>query len=202
MNDTDLKGILQRYLQAGRDVVVWKLEGLTEYDVRRPVVPTGTNLLGIVKHLAGVELGYFGDVFGRHPDDSLPWFEEGAEANADMWATADESREDILGLYGRAWAHADKTIAELSLDSPGQVPWWGAGAETTLQRVLVHVIAETHRHAGQADIVRERLDGTAGVREGNSNMPDEDRSWWEAYCWKLEQAARARQMRATGKSHW
>ena len=68
---------------------MWKLEGLSEYDSRRPMTPTGTNLLGLVKHVASVELGYFGETFGRPFDEPLPW-SVGAEANADMWATADE----------------------------------------------------------------------------------------------------------------
>ena len=62
--DPDLKKAeLSRYLQAAREALVWKLEGLSEYDVRRPMVPTGTNLLGLVKHLANVEAGYFGATF-------------------------------------------------------------------------------------------------------------------------------------------
>ena len=93
---------------------MWKLDGLTEYDIRRPMVPTGTNLLGLVKHVASVELGYFGDCFGRPYDEPLPWLEDDAEPNADMWATADESREQIVGLYRRAWAHADATIDALT----------------------------------------------------------------------------------------
>ena len=96
---------------------MWKLDGLSEYDVRRPLVPTGTNLLGLVKHLASVELEYFGDCFGRPHGEELPWFDEGAEANADMWATADETRDEIVALYRRAWTHADATIAALDLDA-------------------------------------------------------------------------------------
>ncbi len=88
----DPKADLRRYLQLAREAVLWKLDGLSEYDVRRPMVPTGTNLLGLVKHLASIELLYFGAVFGRPTDEPLPWFEDDAEPNADMWATAEESR--------------------------------------------------------------------------------------------------------------
>ena len=156
-------------LPAGaRDALLWKLDGLSEYDIRRPLTPTGTNLLGLVKHLASVELGYFGDTFGRPFGEPLPWFDEDAEANADMWAAADESREQIIGLYRRAWAHSDATIGALALDAIGHVPWWpGEHSEVTLHRILVHVVAETDRHAGHADIVRELIDGAAGLREGN-----------------------------------
>src|SRR5436305_4705476 len=102
----DAKATLQMYLQRGRDALLWKLDGLSEYDIRRPMTPTATNLLGIVKHVASVEAGYLGDTFGRRFDEPLPWFDDGAEPNADMWATAEESREDIVGLYRRVWKHS------------------------------------------------------------------------------------------------
>src|ERR1700722_4805962 len=107
MTEFDPKSELHRYLQIARDALLWKLEGLSEYDVRRPMVPTGTNLLGLVKHLASVEFGSFGVTFARPPDEPLPWFEDDAEPNADMWATPEESREQIVALYHRAWVHSD-----------------------------------------------------------------------------------------------
>nr|WP_311132139.1 DinB family protein [Nonomuraea gerenzanensis] len=184
------KSELHHYLKTARESLVWKLDGLSEYDVRRPLTPTGTNLLGLVKHLASVELGYFGDSFGRPHGESLPWFEEGAEANADMWATPGESREEIVSLYRRAWAHADATIEELSLDAPGHVAWWPAERNpVSLHLVLVHVLAETNRHAGHADIVRELIDGSVGRRDGDV-LPSDDQGWWQDYRERLEQAAR------------
>ena len=187
------KDDLHHYLQTGRDVMLWKLDGLGEYDVRRPLTPTGTNLLGLVKHLATVELGYFGSTFGRPATESLPWFDDGAEPEADMWATADETREEIVALYRRAWAHADETIALLDLDAVGRVPHWPAEwAEVTLHRVLVHMIAETHRHAGHADIVRELVDGAVGHRPAVDNMGDLDRDGRAALHARIEEAARER----------
>jgi uncharacterized damage-inducible protein DinB len=178
---------LLRALRAGREALLWKLEGLSERDVRWPVVPTGTNLLGLVKHVASVEAGYLGDVFGRPWPEPLPWFEDGAEPNADMWATADESRASVLGLYERVRAHSEATVAALPLDAPGVVPWWSPGKrDVTLHQVLVHLVAETSRHAGHADLVRELLDGAAGVREGGSNLPEQDEAWWRAYRARLE----------------
>jgi len=182
---------LSRYLQEARDALVWKLDGLGEYDVRRPLTPTGTNLLGLVKHAAGVEAGYFGEVFDRPFPEPLPWMDDDAEANADMWATLEESREDVVGLYQRVWAHADATIAALPLDAPGRVPWWGERGAVTLHQILVHVIAELNRHAGHADIVREAVDGQAGLRATNSNLPGESAAWWQDYHAHLEQVARA-----------
>ncbi len=135
------KADLRRYLQEGREAIVWKLVGLSEYDVRRPLTPTGTNLLGLVKHLAGVEAEYFGVVFNRPFEQDLPW-------------------------------------------------WRATSNPVTLGRVLVHVTAETHRHAGHADIVRELVDGNVGHREGNDNMAGGDQTWWRDYRDHLESIAR------------
>jgi hypothetical protein len=190
MTEPDPKADLHGYLQEGRDALVWKLDGLSEYDIRRPVVRTGTNLLGVVKHVASMELGYFGEVFGRPSGVPLPWLDEGAEPNADMWATPDQSREEIVGLYHRAWAHSDATIGALPLDAIGRVPWWGDHGEVTLHKILVHMIAETHRHAGHADLVRELIDGAAGVSQEYDNLPPGDQAWWESYRARLEDAAR------------
>src|SRR4030095_16054105 len=112
MTGSDPKADLHRYLQDARDALLWKLEGLSEYDVRRPMVPTGTNLLGLVKHVATLEPEYFGVTFGRPFPESLPWLADDGEVNVDMWATADETREQIVSLYRRVWSHSDATIKE------------------------------------------------------------------------------------------
>jgi len=154
------------------------------------VTPTGTDLLGLVKHAAGVEVGYFGDCFQRPFDHVLPWLHDDAEPNADMWATAEESREDVVDLYRRVWRHSDATITALALDATGRVPWWPMERrEVTLHRVLVHVVAETDRHAGHADVVRELIDGSAGLREGNDNLAPGNRVWWQEYRRRLQDVA-------------
>src|SRR5213593_2219281 len=104
---------LQKYLQATRALMLAKLDGLSEYDLRRPLVPTGTNLLGLVKHGSGVEAGYLGATFGRPFEGLLPGQLDDAEPGADMWATAGESRDELAALYRRVWAHSDATIAAL-----------------------------------------------------------------------------------------
>jgi len=186
----DPKATLQRYLQVARDAMVWKLDGLAEYDLRRPLTPTGTNLLGLVKHLAVTEAGYLGAVFDRPLPDPPAYFDvDSAEPNADMWATPDESSEWVLDLYRRVWAHDDATIAELALDAPGRVPWWGDRGDVTFHRILVHVIDETSRHAGHADIVRELIDGAAGLRREVPNMASEDADWWADYRARVEDTA-------------
>ncbi|NJQ00141.1 DinB family protein [Streptomyces zingiberis] len=194
MTEATMKADLHHYLRSARGALLWKLDGLSEYDVRRPLTPTGTNLLGLVKHLAAVELGYFGDSFGRpfFAEGKAPvWYGEGAEDNADMWATADESREEIIELYHQAWQHADTTIESQPLDAVGRVPWWPEERrETSLHRLLVHVLAETNRHVGHADIVREFIDGSAGLLDGKENLPPGDRSYWEGYRERLERVAR------------
>lgn len=193
MTISDPKSDLRQYLQAARDAMVWKLDGLSEYDARRPLTPTGTNLLGLVKHLAGVEIGYFGDTFGRPLSDPPPWSDDElleSEPNVDMWATADESRDYIVGWYRRAWAHADETFDALELDAPGRVPWWpGEHGMVDLHRIMIHMIAETHRHAGHADLVRELIDGSAGLRPDGGNLSAGDGWSWPDYRDRLERAA-------------
>lgn len=190
MDGHGAKHDLRRYLQAARDALVWKVDGLSAYDMRRPLTPTGTNLLGLVKHVASTEAEYLGDVFGRPFPEPTPWLGPGAEDNADMWATPEESRDDIVAFYHRVWAHSDATIDELGLDAAGQVPWWSPDRrDVTLHQILVHVIAETNRHAGHADIVRELVDGAVGLRADNPNLPPRDDSWWTEYRDRLERAA-------------
>lgn len=190
MTGSEPKSDLHRYLQSAREALLWKLDGLSEQQIRQPMTSTGTNLLGLVKHAAGVELGYFGDTFGRPFDEIYPWLDEDAEPNADMWATASESRDDVVTLYRRVWAFADETIDALDLSAIGRVPWWPEErSEVTLHKIMVHVISDLTRHAGHADVLREIIDGSVGLREGNDNMPSADQAWWQEYQSKLEQVA-------------
>jgi hypothetical protein len=184
----DLKQVLLDKLREARAAVLADLEDLSEYDVRRPMTPSGTNLLGIVKHLTGVEHVYLGDSFGRTPPDVLPWVADGSIwEGADMWATADESRDHLLGLYERARAHGDATVAALDLDTPGSVPHWPEERRgTTLGFLLVRMVEETGHHAGHADICRELIDGRGGSDQG---MLDEQ--GWNDYVARVQAAADA-----------
>lgn len=179
---------LRRYLQKSRDNVLAALNGLSEFDRRRPLTPTGTNLLGLVKHLAGIEFGYLGDSVGR-PGPVLPWYEDGSIwENGDMWARADETSEYVIALYRQAWAHSNESLDTLALDAPARVAWWPAErADTTFGSLVVRVIAETAHHAGHCDIVREWIDGHS------SSGKDEvgDAQFWEAYLAKVQHAADA-----------
>ncbi|GAA0434378.1 hypothetical protein Aca07nite_00680 [Actinoplanes capillaceus] len=190
MTDLDAKANLLRYLREAREALLGKLDGLSEYDVRRPLVPTGTNLLGLVKHVAVVTAGYFGEVFDRPFPRPLLSLAEGAEPNVDMWAGTDESRDDIIALWREAWAHADATIEALPIDAPGSVRWWG-DVPVTLHHILVHMLAELNRHAGHADLVRELIDGQVGWRSPGDNVHEADEAWWAAYRDRLEATARS-----------
>jgi hypothetical protein len=191
--DYDQKADLRRYLQQARDAMVWKLDGLSEYDIRRPLVPTGTNLLGLIKHLTGVELGYFGSTFGRPSPDEFEWDPDdpSLDWNFDMYATTEEPRASIVDGYRRSWAHADTTIDALPLDAIGHVRHWPAEHnEVTLHQMIVRVIADSQRHAGHADIVRELIDGTAGLTPNSSNLPDSGYSWQDHWN-RVEATAKA-----------
>jgi Protein of unknown function (DUF664) len=188
VTDDDAKLTLHRYLRQVREAMVWKLDGLSEYDVRRPLTPTSTNLLGLVKHLSIVEAWYFGMTFDRPFAEDLPWWDEGAEEQIDMWVTAAETRAEIVDRYRRVWLHADMTINDLPADAPGHVPWWPR-PDVTLHTMLVHVLAETNRHAGHADILREQLDGSVGMRSDNSNVAEHGAAWWDDLRGRIEEAA-------------
>jgi uncharacterized damage-inducible protein DinB len=153
------KESLQVAMDRHRDVVLWKLEGLTDEQLRRPMTPSGTNLLGLVKHLAATEYGWFCQTFGREveplPDDDDP--------EAEMRVEPHETTEDIIAFYRRAWAAADRAVAETELDTTGKA-WFGV--RVSMRWVMIHMLEETARHAGHMDIVRELIDGASGDHDG------------------------------------
>ena len=183
---SDLKEELHRKLQASRTALLSKLDDLSEYDRRRPMTPTGTNLLGLVKHLAGLEYGYLGESLGYPPAESMSWYEDGSVwQGADMWAKPDESSEYITGLYRRACAHADGVIAALDLEAPGSVAHWPEDRrDTTLGVLLIRMVAETAQHAGHADIIRELIDGKGGPDQDAFDEPA-----WREYIAQVQSAA-------------
>ncbi|WP_030713083.1 MULTISPECIES: DinB family protein [Streptomyces] len=188
MIDEFAKDTLHGRLRRDREALLWKLDGLSEYDARRPLTATGTNLLGLVKHVATVEARYFGEVFGRPSPEPLSRWQD--HDGSDLWAAEDETRDRITGFYRRTWDHADATIAALPLDALGHVPWWPEPhSETNLFAVMVHVLGETVRHTGHADILREGLDGRTGLRPEHEKPIDEEAR--AAYRAKIERAAAA-----------
>lgn len=188
MIDEFAKDNLHGRLRRDREALLWKLDGLSEYDARRPLTATGTNLLGLVKHVATVEARYFGEVFDRPSPEMLPRWQN--SNGSDLWATEDETRDQIIGFYRRTWEHSDATINELPLDAPGHVSWWPEPyADTNLFAIMVHVLGESIRHAGHADILREGLDGRTGLRAEQEQQIDEEAR--AAHCAKIEQVARS-----------
>lgn len=185
MIDGYAKDHLHEELAWARDTLIWKIDGLGEYNIRRPLTPTGTNLLGLIKHAATWEARYFGEVFGR-PFAELPRWQDAD--GTDLWVSADETRAQILEFYRRARDHADTAIRELPIDAPGRVPWWPR-PDVTLFAVMVHVLNDTTRHAGHADILRESLDGQTGVAPGQEQAIDVAAR--AAHCEQIEAAARA-----------
>jgi hypothetical protein len=187
--DEFAKDYLHGDLRWIRQALLWKLDGLSEYDIRRPLTPTGTNLLGLVKHLATWEARYFGEVFDRPFPEPLPRWDDETADGIDLWAAEYESRAEITGFYRRAWEHSDATISALPVDAPGHVPWWPR-SDVKLFNILVHILSETNRHAGHADILREQLDGAVGT--GPETAAQEiDTAYWKSRYATIEQAAKA-----------
>jgi uncharacterized protein DUF664 len=189
MTDESAKEHLHDHLRWVREALVWKLDGLGEYDIRRPLTSTGTSLLGLVKHLAVWESRYFGEVFGRPFPEPLPRWDDQAANDAAFWATEHETRDEVIGLYHRVWQHTDATINALAIDAPGYVPWWDDHVK--LFNIMVHMLSDTTRHAGHADILREQLDGTVGMTAASAALHGHDNAFWQARCATIEQAARA-----------
>ena len=155
------KESLQVALERHRDAVLWKLEGLGDDDLRRQMTPSGTSLLGLVKHLAAVEYGWFCDTFGREAEP-MPFDED--DPDADLRIRPDETTDADLAFYGRARAAADRAIDELEVEDTGTA-WFGE--TVTMRWVLIHMVEETARHAGHLDIIRELIDGATGDHRGN-----------------------------------
>jgi hypothetical protein len=190
-DEDDAKAALLHYLRATRDDLIWKLDGLSEREVRLPRTPTGNNLLGIVKHALNTEAGYFGPTFGRafpNPEELVSESAFDEDPQADWYAREDETKDGLIDLYRRVAAFADQTITELPLDAPGRVSWWSPERQAvTLQRVIIHVTWDLTRHAGHADIIREQLDTAIGLRQDNTNIPTDYP--WPEYLAKLTRLA-------------
>lgn len=154
--DGDEKTSLYAALDRHRDVVVWKLDGLTDSRLRQPVTPSGMSLLGLLKHLTFVEDGWFCATFGRPVHAAL--FDP-ADPDADWRAEPNETGAGLLAAYAETRVRADAVIDELGLEDTGTA--W-TGQTVTLRWVLIHMVEELARHAGHADVVRELLDGATG----------------------------------------
>lgn len=186
---TDQKAIWQRYYKERRDALLSKVEDLSEYEARRPRTPTGTSLIGIIKHVLNTEAVYLGATFERpfpQADELVRDEAYEADPQADWYATADETTAGIIDLYRRVIAHCEQTVEQLALDTVGHVRHWG-GKEVTLHWILVHNFNDLAQHNGQADILREEVDGSTGWRQPGDNVPEGYD--WPAYVTKLNALA-------------
>jgi len=147
------KQVLSAFLDQQLDVILWKLEGLTDEQLRQPITPSGMCLLALVKHVAGVPYYWLCEVFGRPFE---PW--PGAETD-DVELDPGDTTDSVLAYYARARAASDEAISEVDLDTTGTT--W-LGDTVSFRWAILHTIEEAARHAGHADLMRERLDDTTG----------------------------------------
>ncbi|MFF1880197.1 DinB family protein [Pseudarthrobacter sp. NPDC058196] len=171
---------LREYLNDAREALLWKCGGLNDAQARTPLAPTGTHVMGLLFHLAVTEAQYFISCLGR--DIENPVIQSviaSGDAQADFLPPPTMTLANVVTMYRGTTAAADAVLDGLELDSPAVVPWWTKHRHTTVERLLVHMITETHRHAGHLDIVREQLDGFIGLRPTAPNIPDLTPDQWE-----------------------
>ncbi|MDQ3659809.1 MAG: DinB family protein [Actinomycetota bacterium] len=152
------KELLEATLDYHRATLLLKSAGLSEHDLRREMTPSGTSLLGLVKHLAYVERWWFQWV---HAGDevSFPWTDD--DPNADFRVEPEETAEQVFDLYRAETQRNHRIAAEAELDAVARRPHRDE-ARPNLRWVLLHMIQETARHNGHADVLRELIDGTTG----------------------------------------
>lgn len=174
----DLKAFLHRKLKAERQALLWKAEGLGERDLRLPRTVTGTNLGGLLKHCAMVEYEYFVPSFGLTSEVTIPQIDYDVDPNGDFYVADGETAAEVVDLYRRVGDAVDAAIESLEMDAAGSIAWWPEERrQVTLGQILVHVLADIARHAGHADIVREGIDGTAGLSVNSPNLWEPDGGW-------------------------
>jgi hypothetical protein len=149
--------ILEAYLDSYRQVIVGKLRGLSEDDVRRRLVPSQTTLIGLVKHAAAVERSWFQHRLDQRPREKIAAHSRGDAAS---WQVdQDETIAAVIAEYAKACATSRQIAARFALDDT--VPHDRLG-QVSLRWIYVHMIEELARHAGHADILREQIDGATG----------------------------------------
>lgn len=153
----DERQVLTGFLDHYRKTILQICEGVSEEDLARPMVPSGTSLLGMIKHLVYVEWGWFQEAVAGEKV-VYPFPEDDSEA--DLRIEKGETSVEVFNLYRQACRRSNEILAEVSFDDPikGQGP-----RDYNVRWVVVHMIEETARHAGHADILRELIDGTTGA---------------------------------------
>jgi uncharacterized damage-inducible protein DinB len=148
---------LTQQLDFHRTTLLRKLEGLDDEPMRRPMTASGVSLLGLVKHLAETEHGWFLKIYAGLPEPDL--YPTDNDPDAEFRVGPDETADTLVGQYLRTCERARAVVAAGGLDDVVRAPW---GAEVNLRAILVHMIQETARHNGHADIIREAIDGATG----------------------------------------
>jgi hypothetical protein len=149
------RDVLEAFLDLYRDVVVHKVTGVSFEAARRRLVTSSTTLAGLVRHLTSVEREWFGSVL-----DQRPASEVGVRVADDGWGV-DPSNDvqNLIADYQRACAESRRVASRFMLDDTVPMPRLG---RVSLRWIYVHMIEETARHAGHADILREQTDGATG----------------------------------------
>jgi uncharacterized damage-inducible protein DinB len=147
---------LTQQLEFHRATLLHKLEGLDDEQLCRPMTPSGLSLLGLVKHLAATEHGWLLKTYGQLPEPEL--FPADDDPAADFRVEPGQTAE-VVDQYLRTCERARAVVAAGELDDVVTTP---SGAQANLRAILLHLIQETARHNGHADIIREAIDGTTG----------------------------------------
>lgn len=154
----DERRALAAWLDFHRATLVMKLDGLDDEQLRRPMVPSGTSLLGLVKHLTETEHSWFVNEFAQLGE--APIFDTPDDPEAGFRVEPTETAKEIVEAYLAMCERCRRTVAAApSLDDT--VPNTRRG-RIDLRRIMIHMIEETARHNGHADIIRELIDGAVG----------------------------------------
>lgn len=152
------RSALGAWLDSQRETILWKIDGLDDEQLRREIVPSGLCLLGLVKHLTAVEHGWFVVNFAATGESHM--FESPDDPDIDFHVQPDESTEQIVDGYRRAYDRSREIYSRAgSLDVTFEHPRRGM---MDLRWLMLHMIEETARHNGHADILRELIDGATG----------------------------------------
>lgn len=147
--------MLSAFLDFHRATLLWKIEGLTDEQLRRSMVASGTSLLAIVKHSAFVERWWFRRVFAGE-DVEIPWSRE--DPDADWRLEPTDTVAGIIALYQDETDRSREIVRGASWDDVAAFTPKGH----TLGWILTHMVEEVARHNGHADILREQIDGVTG----------------------------------------
>jgi uncharacterized damage-inducible protein DinB len=156
----DERTTLDAFLDYYRDAVTAKLRGISEEDARRRLVPSQTTLAALIKHLARVEVSWFHHRLGQIPVEKLPLLSRAIEdPESDFRPEPEDTVETLIALYEEQCARSREIAGKYDLDHVVPHPVLG---EVSMRWIVVHMIEETARHAGHADILREQIDGSTG----------------------------------------